>query len=211
MMDITYTDVVKIAVAFLLGAILGLEREYRSKPAGLRTLIMITVGATIFTILSYRISSSTPDRIAANIITGIGFIGAGVIFKEGMKVSGMTTASTIWMAAAIGMAVGYGAYFLAGGVTVVVVLILMVLARLESSFDKLHQVKFYKISFAARDYSLQELEENFSRLKIKFRQDSVLKSENELVVYYKIGANQEAFMQLDDYLIKTDAIRSFDA
>ena len=160
-MDITYTDIIKIGVAFLLGALLGLEREYRSKPAGFRTLIMITVGATVFTILSYRIGSDTPDRIAANIITGIGFIGAGVIFKEGLKVSGMTTASTIWIAAAIGMSIGYGAYYLAAGVTVLVLIILMLLSKLEKSFDKFHQVKFYKISFAAADYNLDELETKF--------------------------------------------------
>lgn len=210
-MDITYTDIIKILVSFLLGAVLGLEREYRSKPAGFRTLIMITVGATIFTLLSYRIGSGTPDRIAANIITGIGFIGAGVIFKEGMKVSGMTTASTIWIAAAIGMSVGYGAYYLAAGVTVLVLIILMLLARLEKSFDRLHQVKFYKISFTAGMYSLEELEENMNRLQLKFKKANVQKADNDLVVFYKIGANQFEFRQLDDYLTNTVAIKSFEA
>src|ERR1700752_2697526 len=105
-------DIVKILLSFALGSLLGIEREYKKKPAGFRTLIMITVGATLFTILSNRIAAN-PDRIAANIITGIGFIGAGVIFKEGVKVSGMTTAATIWISAAIGMATGYGAFPLA--------------------------------------------------------------------------------------------------
>ncbi len=209
-MDITYTDIIKIAVAFALGALLGLEREYRSKPAGFRTLIMITVGATVFTILSYRISSGTPDRIAANIITGIGFIGAGVIFKEGMKVSGMTTASTIWIAAAIGMAVGYGAYYLAAGVTVLVLIILMLLAKLETSFDKFHQVKFYKISFCVDDYTIDELEKNISQLGINFKKNNVLKSNNEVVVFYKIGANQNEYQLLDNYLMQTKAIMSFE-
>jgi putative Mg2+ transporter-C (MgtC) family protein len=213
MMDITYTDIIKIAVAFALGALLGLEREYRSKPAGFRTLIMITVGATVFTILSYRMSaviSGTPDRIAANIITGIGFIGAGVIFKEGLKVSGMTTASTIWIAAAIGMAVGYGAYYLAGGVTILVLIILMLLAKLEKSFDKLHQVKFYKISFAVDDYSIDELEKNISQMGINFKKNNVLKNNNEIIVFYKIGANQKEYSQLDNYLMQTKAIKSFE-
>ena len=209
-MDITYTDIIKIAVAFVLGALLGLEREYRSKPAGFRTLIMITVGATVFTILSYRIGSGTPDRIAANIITGIGFIGAGVIFKEGMKVSGMTTASTIWIAAAIGMAVGYGAYYLAAGVTVLVLIILMLLAKLETSFDRFHQVKFYKISFCADDYTVDELEKNIFQLGINFKKNNVLKSNNEIVVFYKIGANQQQYQQLDNYLMHTKGIMSFE-
>lgn len=210
MMDITYTDIIKIAVAFALGALLGLEREYRSKPAGFRTLIMITVGATVFTILSYRIGSGTPDRIAANIITGIGFIGAGVIFKEGMKVSGMTTASTIWIAAAIGMAIGYGAYYLAGGVTLLVLIILMLLSKLERSFDKFHQVKFYRISFDAGEYSLEELERNITALGLYFKKNNVQKNNNELVVFYKIDANQNEYRKLDDYLMQTKVIKSFE-
>jgi len=209
-MDITYTDIIKIAVAFALGALLGLEREYRSKPAGFRTLIMITVGATVFTILSYRISSGTPDRIAANIITGIGFIGAGVIFKEGMKVSGMTTASTIWIAAAIGMATGYGAYYLAGGVTILVLIILMLLSKLERYFDKFHQVKFYKISFVAGEYSLEELERNITALGLDFKKNNVQKNNNELVVFYKIDANQNEYRLLDDFLMQTKAVKSFE-
>ncbi len=209
-MDITYTDIIKIAVAFALGAILGLEREYRSKPAGFRTLIMITVGATVFTILSYRIGSGTPDRIAANIVTGIGFIGAGVIFKEGMKVSGMTTASTIWLAAAIGMATGYGAYYLAAGVTLLVLVILMLLAKLERSFDKFHQVKFYKISFRVDEYSIEELEKNISELGLNFKKNNVLKSNNEIIVFYKIDADQKEYQLLDAYLMQAKAIKSFE-
>lgn len=209
-MDITYTDVIKIAVAFALGAILGLEREYRSKPAGFRTLIMITVGATVFTILSYRIGSDTPDRIAANIITGIGFIGAGVIFKEGMKVSGMTTASTIWIAAAIGMSVGYGAYYLAAGVTLLVLVILMLLSSLEKSFDKVHQVKFYKIVFHSDEYTIDELEKNFESMDLSFTRNNVLKKYNELIVFYKIAARQTAYTALNKYLIETKYIRSFE-
>ena len=210
MMDITYTDVIKILVAFVLGSLLGLEREYRSKPAGFRTLIMITVGATVFTILSYRIGSATPDRIAANIITGIGFIGAGVIFKEGMKVSGMTTASTIWIAAAIGMSVGYGAYYLAGGVTILVLVILMLLSKLERSFDRVHQVKFYKISFCVDEYTIDELEKHFAGCDVNYKINKVLKNNNEVIVYYKIGGNQSAYRRMDNYLMETKAIRSFE-
>ena len=209
-MDITYTDIIKIAVAFALGALLGLEREYRSKPAGFRTLIMITVGATVFTILSYRIGSATPDRIAANIITGIGFIGAGVIFKEGMKVSGMTTASTIWIAAAIGMSIGYGAYYLAAGVTVLVLIILMLLAKLEKSFDHVHQVKFYKISFRIDEFTIDELEKNIEGQGVNFYRTKVLKNNNEVIVYYKIGANKKAYQLLDSYLMETKAVKSFE-
>lgn len=211
MMDITYIDIIKIAIAFVLGALLGLEREYHNKPAGLRTLIMITVGATVFTILSYRINSATPDRIAANIITGIGFIGAGVIFKEGMKVGGLTTAATIWIAAAIGMAVGYGAYYLAAGVSVVVLITLMILAKLETSLFKMRQVRMYKISFHYNEYSKLQLEENFKLLNIDFITSKEVKNREEVVLFYKISANQLTYDSLNSFLMQTKAILSFDA
>jgi putative Mg2+ transporter-C (MgtC) family protein len=210
MMDITYSDILKIGISFALGAILGIEREYRNKPAGFRTLIMITVGATLFTILSYRINSTTPDRIAANIITGIGFIGAGVIFKEGMKVSGMTTAATIWMAAAVGMAVGYGAYYLAGGVTLVMLFTLILLSKLEGFFSKLHQVKFYKIVFLSNEFSLEELQKNLEEMGLNFRKDKEIKNKNEITVFYKFSAKQDEFEQLNNYLMQTRVISGFE-
>ena len=85
-MEFPWEDIVKILCATIAGAILGVEREYRSKPAGLRTLIMITVGSALyFQYLSISLFSQSPDRIASNIVTGVGFVGGGVIFKEGIK------------------------------------------------------------------------------------------------------------------------------
>ena len=205
-MDITYTDIIKIMVAFALGSLIGLEREYRNKPAGFRTLIMITVGATVFTILSYRINSTTPDRIAANIITGIGFIGAGVIFKEGLKVSGMTTAATIWIAAAVGMAVGYGAYYLAGGVTFIMLITLILLSKIEHLFDSLHIVKMYKISFLANTYSMEELEGIFKEHALKFNKDKEVKNHDEITIYYKLTAKEAEFDILNKYLMTNKLI-----
>jgi putative Mg2+ transporter-C (MgtC) family protein len=85
----------RILISFLIGTAIGFEREYRSKAAGLRTMIMICLGSTMFTELSMIISPSSPDRIASTILTGIGFLGAGVIFKDGLNVTGLTTATTI--------------------------------------------------------------------------------------------------------------------
>ena len=210
MMDITYSDIIKIGISFILGSLLGLEREYHSKPAGFRTLIMITVGATVFTILSYRINPGTPDRIAANIITGIGFIGAGVIFKEGLKVGGLTTAATIWIAAAIGMSVGYGAYYLAIGVALVVLITLAILSRFESMMDRLHQVKMYKISYLSTNYTSEKLEQELSKLRVGFKKDKEMKNHHEITQYYKIDASQRAFDSLNTFLMKSMEITGFE-
>ena len=110
-----WVNLVLALAAVLCGLLLGGERQRREKPAGLRTLSLVCLGSAIFTILSFAFTSTTGDsgRVAAQIVTGIGFLGAGVILHGRRVVSGMTTAAIIWVAAAIGMAVGAG-YVLAG-------------------------------------------------------------------------------------------------
>ncbi len=102
----------RLALAAFLGAFIGLERELRGYPAGVRTVALVATGAALFTEIS-RITGDE-DRIAAGIVTGIGFLGAGLIFREGYTVRGITTAATIWTAAAIGTAVGRELYLVAG-------------------------------------------------------------------------------------------------
>ena len=103
--------VAHLLLAAALGALMGLERELRGMPAGVRTIALVTMGAALFTELSGLVGSE--DRIAAGIVTGIGFLGAGVIFREGYTVKGITTAATIWSASAVGMAVGRELYLVA--------------------------------------------------------------------------------------------------
>lgn len=110
-----WVNVLLVFVAVLCGIILGAERQRREKPAGLRTITLVCLGSAVFTMLSFAFTSTTGDsgRVAAQIVTGIGFLGAGVILHGRRTVSGMTTAAGIWVAAAIGMAVGAG-YGMAG-------------------------------------------------------------------------------------------------
>src|SRR5262245_25187982 len=104
-------DLVKIVLAVGVGGMIGLEREFRDQAAGLRTLICICVGATRFTVLSARLAGgNNATRISANIVSGGGFLGAGVILREGGRVIGLTTAATIWLVAALGMGLGGGHY-----------------------------------------------------------------------------------------------------
>jgi putative Mg2+ transporter-C (MgtC) family protein len=112
----------RLALAGLLGAIMGLERELRGHPAGIRTMSMVTLGACLFTEVSQLLGEG--DRIAAQIVTGIGFLGAGVIFREGTGIKGITTAATVWGAAAIGMALGRELYVVSVLGTVLVVFLL---------------------------------------------------------------------------------------
>lgn len=106
---------IKIFLALMLGGILGMERQYHDKPAGYATNCLICLGAMLFTVLSEYMGAAggDPGRISAQIVTGVGFIGAGSILRDGNKISGLTTAAGVWLVAAIGMAVGYGQYVLA--------------------------------------------------------------------------------------------------
>ncbi len=129
-----------LVLAVVLGGIVGFEREVSGKPAGLRTNILICVGAALFTRLSQSMAEfvGDPSRIAAQIVTGVGFLGAGTILHSRGYILGLTSAATIWLVAAIGMAIGAGAIMEAVGATVLVVIVLTVLGRLED-FIKTHQ------------------------------------------------------------------------
>jgi putative Mg2+ transporter-C (MgtC) family protein len=131
----------RLLLAALLGGILGLEREWHHKPAGLRTNILIAIGSALFTLMSVDLSvdgRGDSTRVASQIVTGIGFLGAGAIMRNNGMVQGLTTAATIWVNAAIGVAVGGGEYHLAFIATGVTLLVLIVLPTLERWFDRLN-------------------------------------------------------------------------
>jgi putative Mg2+ transporter-C (MgtC) family protein len=131
--------VTRLLIAAALTAMIGLEREYHRKPAGLRTNMLIGIGSALFTILSITFAQEgqgSADRVAAQIATGIGFLGAGAILRSEHSVHGLTTAATIWVNAAIGMAVGAGAYALAVATTAVTLVVLAVLPPIEAFFER---------------------------------------------------------------------------
>jgi len=127
----------RLLVALVLGAIVGLERERVERAAGLRTVTMVSLGACLFTIVgAYGFSQTDPSRVAAQIVTGIGFLGAGTIFLRKDLVRGLTTAATIWAVAAIGMAAGTAEYVIAFFTTLLILSVLMVLKPIERRFFK---------------------------------------------------------------------------
>jgi putative Mg2+ transporter-C (MgtC) family protein len=164
---ITQTEVNKFLLTTLLCGLIGLEREFRGKQAGLKTMIMIGLGATLFTVLSIKIGPTSQDRIASNIVTGIGFLGAGVIFKEDNQVKGLTTACVIWIVAAIGMAVG-GGYSVQGiGVTIVVILALLIFPFVENFVDRRYTKRVYRIVKKYEDESLDSYEDYIRTSKLR--------------------------------------------
>ena len=135
-----YQLVLRLVLAAALGGMIGLEREHSGKPAGFRTNLLICLGAALITEVSYMVAqdghnlwgaTSDPGRIAAQVVSGIGFLGAGTILRNRGNVQGLTTAATLWVVAAIGMAVGARAYLAAMVSTSLVMMALMLLGRVE--------------------------------------------------------------------------------
>lgn len=128
---------VKLLLSAFLGGLIGLEREMHEKPAGVRTQALISLGSALFMIISIHMAQSfgakaaDPGRIAAQVITGIGFIGAGVIFQARGSIKGLTTAATIWSVTGVGLAIGCGFYKAALTATAIILIILLVIGRIE--------------------------------------------------------------------------------
>jgi len=145
-MTLVPEDIVKLLLAVLAGGLIGLEREFRDKAAGFRTVIFICLGATLFTIFSVKLAGpGDPTRIAANIVTGVGFLGAGAILRDGGRVVGLTTAATVWLAAALGIGIGAGHYLLTGVAVILVLLILWLFPFLEHRVDRLREARRYEV------------------------------------------------------------------
>lgn len=133
-LEFQFSAAIQLLLAALLGGLIGLDRERKQLGAGLRTHILVGTGACLFTILSaLAFPGSDPARVASQILPGIGFLGAGTILKSGRNVHGLTTAASIWITAAVGMAVGVGAWFLALCGTLIIWFVLVMLRRIESS------------------------------------------------------------------------------
>ena len=135
----------RLLTAAVLGGLLGFEREMRHKTAGLRTNILIAIGSALFTLMSYELAGdgpgADPSRIAAQIVTGIGFLGAGAIMRTDSGVQGLTTAATVWVNAAVGLAAGGGEYHLAFIATAVTLGVLFALHPLEAVVERRLQKK----------------------------------------------------------------------
>jgi putative Mg2+ transporter-C (MgtC) family protein len=166
----------RLAFVFLVGGAIGAEREYRSKSAGFRTMILICLGSFLFTTLSMHISGGNTDRIASNIVTGIGFLGAGVIFQSDNRVNGLTTAASIWAVAALGMGIADGAYELVLISTLVILFSLFFLTKLEYLIDRINQSRTYKITSQYREELLNKYEDVFKEHKLRFKRLKQTKS-----------------------------------
>lgn len=206
------TTLLRLGFAFLAGAIIGLERETNRQPAGLKTHILICVGSTLIMLLSVYIpqtygkfGNADPGRIAAQVISGIGFIGAGAILRMGINVRGLTTASSIWAIAAIGLAIGAGMY-LAATITIVLILfVLIIVEQLERHFFTPLNIKILTIN--TESSSTDEIIKAFLHKKhIRLIDvNTAFSKKKQYTITYKIGSsNNNKWVELTGELIDLD-------
>ena len=206
-------DLIKLLIALLAGAVIGAEREYKSKAVGFRTVILITLGSCLFTILSQIMGGEKdPARIASNIITGIGFLGAGAIFKEGTTIKGTTTAATIWISAAIGMSIGMAQYefaFLSVGIALIV---LLGFTWFQNIIDKTNSNRTYKITLVGHSEAKRmELEKIFEDCELRANCTSQAKRSNEMILVYTVRGSENEHAKLVKLFYETSLIESFES
>jgi len=196
----------RVALAIVCGAVLGLERQYKNKTAGFRTIIVICLGSTLFTMVAQQ----TGQLVNINIVTGIGFIGAGVIFKDNLSVNGLTTAAVIWISAAIGMAVGSGNYTLALVSTVFTLLILVLFRILEDHINKIHHEKILSLVLEGTDSDdIEMLKDLIEKLDLKPQVRYVGKRDGCMQATIAVTGHKKNVLKLDQKLMKMPQVKAF--
>jgi putative Mg2+ transporter-C (MgtC) family protein len=187
-MSIENEDLLRIVLALLAGGLIGIEREFRDKAAGFRTMIFICAGSALYTIVSLRVGASTsPDRIASGIVTGVGFIGAGVILRESGRILGLTTAASIWLTAAIGITVGAGYYTLAAGVEIVALVVLWVFPIIDGVIDSKRDDRTYEITCRYDMATVKRLEQRVSAHGLRMSDEHLGRDGDRAYIRWDVG------------------------
>lgn len=208
-----WEDLIKIVFSLIAGFVLGMEREWKDKSAGFKTIAIICLGSTLFTILSYKLGAGNSEdatRIASYVVSGIGFLGAGVIFKEGANVNGLTTASIIWISAAIGMSIGFGQYIM-GGVVLLACLAIIALGPIFSRYVATHVAKVLEVNLDSDDLSVRK--EIIDDLKAFCRSAKIKQvkfSKNRMTVTLDIIIDKSSLNAVDQYLIERKEVTDFE-
>lgn len=200
----------KILVAITLGGLIGLEREIREKAAGFRTLIFICLGSTIFTILSVDFAGQHDTaRIAANIVSGVGFLGAGVILREQGRIKGLTTASIIWFVAAVGMAVGAGQYLFSLAATLIVLIILWIFPKIERLIGRSHETQSYSVVCPMDERVIKELDAIMAATHLDVHSHKFEKQADRALITWVVAGRPERHQALRNQILNIKSVIEF--
>ncbi|ABG60845.1 MgtC/SapB family protein [Cytophaga hutchinsonii] len=202
---------IKLCLSLLLGALIGAEREYKSKVAGFRTIILITLGSTLFTLVSVALmGQGDPTRIASTIVTGIGFLGAGVIYRETGTIKGITTAAVIWAAAAIGMMVGFGLFAISIISVILILIILLSFSWLQRYIDRTNREKVYRIHLVNNPEHIQTMKQNIKSFKLSPKIINQGKRKGLIYVVIEVEGPVKFHNNFMKSLYESDFVESFE-
>jgi putative Mg2+ transporter-C (MgtC) family protein len=191
----------RLVLALAIGGIVGLEREFHGKPAGVRTNILMCVGSCLIMIISIEIARSAartadPGRIAAQVVTGVGFLCAGTIMRSRFSISGLTTAATIWVLSALGLAIGAGYTLIAAISAVLVTLTLIGVRYLEAMLNRMHSLHIIHITLENRDGTLGRVIQTFGSMDIKSEIHEVNMTRENWTATFEYNTSKENHLEL---------------
>lgn len=203
----------KALIALAVGAVLGLERELKDKAAGLKTISLITLGSALFAIISFNVGQPNNEatRIASYIVSGIGFLGAGVIFKDGVNVSGLTTASVIWVSSAIGMAIGFGQVYLALVFLSISIIFIHFGSIINSIFPNYKQSRILMVCMdkehaGKRDVLIEKMKPSL----VKIEEKKLRIKDDRAYIFFDITIRKSRLSSFENFLLAEGDILEFE-
>ena len=205
--------ILRILIALLFGGVIGLERQYHDKPAGFATNTLICVGSAVFALLSVLSAyylGGDPARIAAQIVAGVGFLGAGSILRDGNKISGLTTAAGIWLVAAVGMAVGYGQYFIGAVATASVLILQIFIRKLMTTFDYMQLYDSLTIKCSPKWQIVEKIKSVFKNNQAEIVKEEIHKENGLIVLRLVVNMSATKYQKIVKDLAPLEDIKSLD-
>ncbi len=204
--------VMRLVVALLIGGAIGLEREFKGKPAGMRTNMLICVGSCLLMILSIEIARSAarvadPGRIASQVVAGIGFLGAGTIMRSRFHIAGLTTAATIWALSAIGLAVGAGYLLLSVIVAFIITITLVFIGYIESRLDMKRSYHVVQVSLERGEGVIREVMVLFTAMKLSSDALEITRSGDVWHATFEYAASHDRHRELVEKLSASPGVR----
>ena len=203
-------EIVKLLLAVVVGGLIGSEREFRHG-MGLRTLMLVCLGSTMFTIYSdnFAWGEGDPRRIAAAVVSGVGFLGAGVILREQGRILGLTTAASVWTVAALGMGIGIGMYALVGVGTLLILVILWGIPRL-AILTKARTTLTYQATCLLDEKKYEELSALFRTAQLTINNQTISKRGDRMLCSWQVYGSPDKHELAMQTFIKDSAVQEFD-
>lgn len=209
-MEFISEDIIKLVLAVIVGGVIGAEREFHDKSAGFRTLIFICVGSTLFTIFSHKFAADgDPARIAAQIVSGVGFLGAGSILRDRGRISGLTTAAMIWLVAALGMGIGSSNYTVTISATGFILVVLWLFPYLEHWINHVRVNEHYEIVYTYAPGKYEELLAFAQNLQLHILDSRYSRINENLIIMLVLRGRPDKQADFAAHLLGNSAVKEF--